>query len=242
MRVQLTLAHVADAFGVEPSAVRGWVRDGDLPCTDDRGHLTFDRAEVVAWAAQRGLLAKAGALAVQHPGGGSAPVLSGLLRTGGIWRDVPPDRAIETLEAAAARLPGATVAVRQLLTHRLRAADGISWAPVGRGVALPHLRQRVTLGREAGLCALLLLRGPLTLAVMPPDELPITRLVFFIAPSPRAHLDLVGRLTRALLRDDLRQLLMDGAPDATIFTALAEHDAAIEAGASIAQRPERAKP
>ena len=55
-----------------------------------------------------------------------------------------------------------------------------------------------------------------------------------IAPSPRAHLDLLGRLSRSLGRGPLRDLILKGAADEEIFSAVALAD---ESGAS-ASHPE----
>jgi PTS system nitrogen regulatory IIA component len=103
----------------------------------------------------------------------------------------------------------------------LRAPDGVSWAPVGEGLALPHLRTPVALGRDAGIFALLFLRAALPAAGTGPDGVPVTRLLFFIAPSPRAHLEFLGQLGGALVRGPLRQVVLDGGPDAAILAALA---------------------
>jgi PTS system nitrogen regulatory IIA component len=123
-------------------------------------------------------------------------------------------------------LPGVTPPVRQMLTQRLRAKGGVTWAPVGGGFALPHPAVRVALGRDAGTIALVLLRDALPLEEAPPYGEPVRRLIFFIAPSPRAHLDLLGRLSRLLTRGPLRELLVRGAGDDEILNAIAAADAA----------------
>jgi PTS system nitrogen regulatory IIA component len=119
--------------------------------------------------------------------------------------------------------------VRQLLAQRLRQPNGVSWAAVGDGLALPHLRTPVALGREAGTFAILMLREALTLNEPVPDATPITRLLFFVAPSPRAHLELLGLLSSALLRGGLRQPVIAGASDEEIFAALIAAEAAAAA-------------
>jgi PTS system nitrogen regulatory IIA component len=108
----------------------------------------------------------------------------------------------------------------------MRATGGVTMAPIGRGFALPHPGARITLGRESGTVALVLLRDALALAEPPADGVPVTRLVFFVAPSPRAHLDLLARLSRDLTRGSLRELLERGAPDEEIFQAVEATDAA----------------
>jgi nitrogen PTS system EIIA component len=217
----LNVIQLAESFGVEESVVEGWIRDEALPAIEDRGRKLFDRVQVVAWAAERGRVVKAGFLAPSRPATSPGRNLNVLLRTGGIWRDVPSAEVVNTLERIVTVLPGTTPEVRKILSQRLHAPTGVTWAPVGGGLALPHLRAHVALGRDAGLLAILLLRDTLPLAEPPPDGVPVTRLLFFIAPSPRAHLDLLAQLSMALKRGPLRELLLKAAPDAEIFAVLA---------------------
>ncbi len=230
----LNLVQIAESFGVSESVIEGWIRNESMPHMTDRGRLLFDRAQVVEWAATRGLATRAGFLTPQTSAFATGCQIEPLLRAGAIWRDVPAAEVLSVLEKVVAALPGATPPIRQLLTQRLRTVGGITWAAVGGGFALPHPSARVALGRESGTVALLLLRDGLAQAGPTPDEMPVTRLFFFIAPSPRAHLDLIGRLTRALSQDNFRDLIVKGAGDAEIFAAAAATDAAAAAG----NRPE----
>ena len=191
----------------------------------DGDRWMFDRAEVVAWAAARGRLAKTGFLAPDQPRLSEHRRLAAMLEAGGIWRDLEPSRVIEVLGTVVARLPGASEPVRGLLGQRLRAADGVSWAPIGHGLALPHLRTPVALGHASGIIAVLFLRDVLTLAGPGPDGSPVRRLLFFVAPSPRAHLELLGQLSAALLRGGLLRLLLDEAADDRLFAAMDEVEA-----------------
>jgi len=217
----LNIIQLAESFGVEENVVEGWVRNESLPAIEDRGRLLFDRRQVVDWAAERGRVAKAGFLAPPRPGNSPGRRIETLLRTGGIWRDVPASELFDVLERIVSVLPGATPDVRKILAQRLRAPGGINWAPVGHGLALPHLRAHVSLGRDSGLLAILFLRDALTRAEPPPDGVPVTRLLFFIAPSPRAHLEMLSQLSTTLTRGSLRGLLLQDALDAEIYSALA---------------------
>jgi len=221
----LNLVQIAESFGVAEKVVEGWIRHEGLPHTPDRGRLLFDRAQVADWAAKRGLAAQAGFLAPESPQLTTGWRLDALLRAGGIWRDVAPDAVSDVLRQIVLALPAVPLPLRAVLAQRLQAPGGIAFAPVGGGVALPHPSARVALGRDAGVVALLLLRAPLTLTEAVPDDVPVTRLIFFIAPSPRAHLDLLGRLSRLLVRGPLRELLGRGATDEEIHRAVAAEDA-----------------
>lgn len=230
----LNLVQLAESLGVSEKVVEGWIRDEGLPHTPDRGRLLFDRAQVAQWAATRGLTAQVGFLAPETSALATQLQIGPLLRAGGIWRDVPPAELPDVYARIVNGLPGATPPVRQLLGQRLRVKGGVTLAPVGGGFALPHPSARITLGRDSGMVALLLLREALPREEAPPDGVPITRLFFFIAPSPRAHLDLLGRLSRLLVRGPLRDLVIKGAPDEEVFRAVDLVDAA----ATNAAKPE----
>jgi PTS system nitrogen regulatory IIA component len=223
----LNLIQLAESFGVSERTVEGWIRDEGLPHTPDRGVLLFDRAQVVQWAATRGLAAKAGFLAPETPALASVLRLGPLLRSGGVWRNVAPAELPEVFAQIATRLPGVTPTVRTMLAQRFRANGGVTMAPIGGGYALPHPTARITLGRDSGAVALIILRDPLPPQDLRVDDQPVTRLLFFIAPSPRSHLDLVGRLSRLLSRGTLRNALAEELPDEEIFQAVDAADAAV---------------
>jgi PTS system nitrogen regulatory IIA component len=230
----LNLIQIAESFGVSEKVVEGWIREEGLPHTPDRGVLLFDRAQVAQWATTRGLAAQAGFLATEAPTLAAVLRVAPLLRAGGIWRDAGAAELPELFARIAAALPGATPPVREMLAQRFRANGGVTMAPVGGGYALPHPSTRVTLGRDSGAVALILLRDALALQELRVDDEPVTRLLFFIAPSPRAHLDLVGKLSRLLMRGTLRGVLDKGGTDEEIFQSVA----AADAEAAVARKPE----
>lgn len=222
----LNLIQLAESFGVSEKVVEDWIRTEGLPHIPEGDRLLFDRSQVANWAAARGLAAQVGFLANTNPAFATGWRLEALLRAGRIWRDVPSANVSATFAQIVASLPSSTPAIRQLVTHRLRAPGGVTIAPVGGGFALPHPSARIALGRDAGIVALVLLRDPLPLPEPPPDGQPVTRLLFFIAPSPRAHLDLLGRLSRLLARGPLVELVARHATDEEIFLAIGDADGA----------------
>lgn len=220
--------------------VEDWVRHEDLPHIVDRDRFLFHGEEVAGWARARGLSAKAGFLAEEAAPLRDSIGLDPLLRAGGIWRDVAAKDARAALATVVSEMPGVDEPVCQLLAQRIQSPGGLVWAPVGRGFALPHLSARVALGRDAGVIALVLLRDPLPLEDPPPDGEPVTRLVFFIAPTPREHLDLLARLARLVRGDALRSALREAADDESVFRTVAAAEAA--AAGAPAARPADPEP
>ena len=222
----LNLVQIAESFGVAENTVENWIRAEGMPHLEDRGRILFDRAQVSQWAAARGLGASTGFLAPAVPTFATGWRLEPLLAAGGIWRGVSADEVTDTFARIVDQLPGTAPAIRKMVGQRLRSIGGVTVAPVGAGFALPHPSARIALGRDSGIVALLLLRDPLPMVEPPPDGVPVTRLFFFLAPSPRAHLDLLGRLSRMLSRGPLRDLVARGATDMEILDAVAAADRA----------------
>lgn len=215
----VNVIQLAESLGVEESVVEGWVRNEGLPCIRDSGRMLFDRNQVASWAAERGLAARAGFLAPNAAGPASAR-LEALLKTGGVWRDVDPSEVLRTLEQILLTLSGASPAITRMLGQRIYNPDAINWAPVGHGFALPHLRARVSLGRDSGLLALLFLKSPLPFSEPPPDGVQVDKLLFFVAPTPRAHLEMLAQLSFALRSSTLREQLRSTTPDAELLDLL----------------------
>jgi nitrogen PTS system EIIA component len=223
----LNLIEIAESFGISEKVVEDWIRDEGLPHVSDRGRLLFDRAQVVHWAAAHGLTSRAGFLAPEKDALTMGLTLAPMFRAGGIWRDVSAQNTLEVLERIIRSLGGVAESVKKLMVQRLRAQGGINWAPVGGGFALPHFSARITLGRDSGVVALLLLRDGLPLPEPAMDGLPTRRLFFFISPSPRAHLDILGRLSRAIASGMIGGLIEQGATDAELILALKTSDAGV---------------
>lgn len=191
----LNLTQIAESLGVSEAVVTDWVRREGMPHVHDRGRILFEQAQVLEWAARRGLSAQSGFLSESAP---DTPLdLSQLLRRGGIWRGVQPTGLPQVWKDIVLRIPALPAPVRDLLCLRVASPNGVVLAPVGSGYALPHPGMRVALGDQSALAALVFLASPLP-ETKTPDNVPISRLIFFISPTPRLHVNMLGLLARRI--------------------------------------------
>ena len=208
----INLIQIAESFGVTEQVVTEWVRKEGMPHVHDRDRILFERSQVMNWAASHGLGVQGGFLSEPAPSQANAQELAALLRRGGIWRDIDPDGLGDVFQGIVRRLPAVQPAVMDLITRRIAAPGGITAAPVGGGFALPHPAMRVALGEANALTALIRLSAPWS-GVQAPDKLPVTRLLFFISPTPRLHVNMLGLLARAIASGRLGQALDQGEDD-----------------------------
>lgn len=230
----INLIQIAESFGVSEHVIMEWVRKEDMPHVHDRDRILFERSQVMDWAASHGLGGQGGFLSEPAPSLANSRELVTLLRRGGIWRDVNTADLDRVFERIVRNLPGLPAAVSNMLAQRILAPGGITAAPVGAGFALPHPAMRVALGEACALVALIQLNTAWN-AVQPPDGTPVTRLLFFISPTPRLHVNMLGLLARSIASGMLNQALDNGADDETllrIFAECAGKDVARATGAS----------
>lgn len=201
----LNLIQIAESFGVSESVVTDWVRKEGMPHVHDRGRILFERSQVMEWAAKHGLAAHTGFLSEPAPAQADTLALGPLLRRGGIWRDVLQTDLPQICDRIVGRLPGLPGPVQNMLVQRMCAPGGVNIAPVGSGFALPHPAMSVSLGEDCALVALILLKTPFTEAD-PPDGIPITRMLFFISPTPRLHVNMLGLLAKGITSGALQNL------------------------------------
>ena len=215
----LNLTQIAESFGVSEHVVTEWVRKEDMPHVHDRDRILFEKGPVLAWAARKGLAANAGFLVQSAQPLTAALDLAALLKRGGIWRDISPEDLPGVFERVLDALPGLTPAVRGMLVRRMTSSNGLTAAPIGRGFALPHPASGIFLGKACALVALIKLNAPWALA-SPPDGIPVTRLLFFISPTPRQHVNMLGLLARCISSGLLEQALDKGGDDEALVRAL----------------------
>lgn len=217
----INLIQIAESFGVSEHVITEWVRKENMPHVHDRDRILFERSEVMDWAASHGLGGQGGFLSEPAPSLANSTELGTLLRRGGIWRDVSTVDLDRMFERIVRSLPGLPAAVSNMLAQRILAPGGITAAPVGSGFALPHPSMRVALGEACALVALIQLNTAWS-AVHPPDGIPVTRLLFFISPTPRLHVNMLGLLARSIASGMLNQALDNGADDETLLRLFAE--------------------
>lgn len=217
----INLIQIAESFGVSEHVIMEWVRKEGMPHVHDRDRILFERSQVMDWAASHGLGGQGGFLSEPAPSLANSRELVTLLRRGGIWHDVNTADLDSVFERIVRNLPGLPAAVSNMLAQRILAPGGITAAPVGAGFALPHPAMRVALGEACALVALIELNSAWS-AVQPPDGIPVTRLLFFISPTPRLHVNMLGLLARSIASGMLNQALDNGADDETLLRIFAE--------------------
>jgi PTS system nitrogen regulatory IIA component len=95
---------------------------------------------------------------------------------------------------------------RDLLVEVLLAREALGSTAVGDGIAIPHVRSPLVFAGSKGALALCYLESPVPFDA--PDHQPVHTLFALVSPTIRGHLQLLSRLSLALLDSGFRAAVL----------------------------------
>ncbi|MBI5836000.1 MAG: PTS sugar transporter subunit IIA [Candidatus Eisenbacteria bacterium] len=218
--MELSLADAARMLALPEHTLYWWARRGEAPAYLVGDRYRFNEVELLEWAARRSLPARPAA----GPRDPDAVQLKPALERGGIHRAVPGGDRAAVLRAVVDRLPLPDDSQRPLLLELLLSREDLGATAIGGGIALPHPRQPVLLGRGEPRAALALLERQVDFGA--PDGEPVRALLVLICASVRAHLALLRSAARAFSDAPLRSLVLASAGDEELLQRLAQVESA----------------
>jgi nitrogen PTS system EIIA component len=209
--VKLTAREAARLLAVTETEVYRWVDSGTIPFYMVNHQPRFARTELLEWATSRRLAVSPEMFQSEDDGEGRlGPTLAEALERGGIHAGIAGASREVVLRAAVDRLPFLDEADRALLGELLVARQSAGATAIGEGIAIPHVRSPVVCPGGAGAITLCYLEQPLDFQAT--DGQPIHTLFLILSPAIATHLQLLSKLSLALLDPGFRALVARRAP------------------------------
>jgi PTS system nitrogen regulatory IIA component len=224
--MRLGVREVAERMGVSEDTVFRWVDRENLPASRVDGQFRFSPAAVYEWATSRGVPI-GGDLFVEAPVAPGALVVQAL-RRGGIVEGLKGDDREAVLRAAVARLELPAHADREVILHMLLARDKLGSSAIGRGFAVPHVRNPIVLRVPEPLATLFLLEHPIEFGAL--DRHPVHSLFLLITATTHSHLVLLSRLASVLQDDQVCAAVEQRLPAREILSTVERAEAKLDLG------------
>lgn len=199
--VKINVREAARLLSVSESEVYRWIEDGDIPCHIVNHQPLFSRAELLEWAT-----AHRKPLSTELFDDGRASIsLAAAIERGGVYDHVAGRDRESVLRAVVEHLPIADPGERDLVLAIMLAHEKDASTGVGDGVAIPHVRAPLVIaGAPAAIAVCYLEHGVSFDAI---DGNPVHTVFAMMTPTIRAHLQLLSRLSLALLDPAFRAAL-----------------------------------
>ena len=204
--MKITVREAARLLSVSESEIYRWIDDGDIPCHVVNHQPLFGRAELLEWAT-----AHRKPLSTELFDDGHAAIsLAPAIARGGVHDRVAGRDRESVLRAVIERLPIADPGERELVLAVMLAHEKEASTGVGEGVAIPHVRAPIVLAGAPAAIAVCYLEHRVPFDAS--DGQPVHIVFAMMTPTIRAHLQLLSRLSLALIDPGFKDALAHGAP------------------------------
>jgi PTS system nitrogen regulatory IIA component len=203
----LTVRDVVRMLGVTENDLFRMVESAEIPVCKVHGQYRFNRDEVLEWATARRMTLKSSS---SDSGVGGLPRLDEALRAGGVHRGIGGTDKKSVLTAAMGAISLPANVDRAFLAQMLLAREEMASTGIGKGIAIPHVRNPVILPIAESMVALCYLDTPIEFGAL--DGEPVHSLFLIFTTSTRGHLHILSRLMFAL-RDERFQAGLDARAD-----------------------------
>jgi PTS system nitrogen regulatory IIA component len=236
--MKLNVREASRVLAVSESQVYRWVEAGEIPCYLVNHQPLFSRAELLEWATARRLpvsteLFEDG----DEDNGARPPRLAEALERGGIHHQVRGSDRQSVLRAVIERLPLPEDEDREVLLQVLLAREATGSTGIGEGIAIPHVRGPVVLPGTRGSATLCFLETPVPFGAI--DGQPVHTIFVLLSATVRGHLQLLSRLSMALLDAGFKAAVVRRAPAPEILAEARRVDGALAEGRPPAARQGR---
>jgi len=215
--MKLTVKDVASLLHVSEKSVYRWIKDSGLPSHRVNDQYRFNRAEVLEWATAHRVPVSPELLSEPDSHGSPMPTLSDALESGGIHYRVEGADKQSTLQTVVRLLRLPEEVDRDYLYRVLLAREALGSTGVGRGIAIPHVRNPIVLHVPRATITLCFLEQPIEFDAI--DGQPVHTLFTLISPTVRAHLHMLSRLAFALGQPEFQAVLSSQGSRESILAA-----------------------
>lgn len=192
--MNLRVKDAAALLHVSEKTVYRWVAQTKLPFYQVNNQYRFNRADLLEWATSNRV--PLSPQIMEEPGDAFIPSLAEAFQTGGIYYRVEGNDKASVLRNMVNILALPREVDRDFLYQVLLARESLGSTAIGGGIAIPHVRNPITLHVERPLIALCFLENPIDFQSI--DGLPVHTLFTIVSPTIKAHLSLLSRLSFAL--------------------------------------------
>jgi len=203
--VQLTVREVSRFLNVSERTVTQWIKRRGLPTQQLNGQYRFNRSELLEWASTNQIKISKELFDHLDHDDEPVPTLADALEAGGFYYDLQDADKKRALEALVQVLPLPEATDRELLLRLFLAREAAATTAIGRGIALPHVRNPIVLNVPRPMVTLCFLKKPVDFGAL--DGQPVHVLFSLICPTMRSHLQLLSRISYALHDEKLSRTL-----------------------------------
>ena len=198
----LTTEEVAALLGLPLVTIQRWEHQGKIPYKIIRHKRLYKRREILEWARDHDFSVKT---EIDDQNSGSDRILYSAMKRGGIYYNIAGRNIVEVFESALNVLPFLSQSDRKIVLNEMLDREELASTGIGRGVAIPHTRERLPIGSEQIFIPVLFLQNKIEFNAI--DGAPVYVLFMIFTGNTKDHLMVLSRISHALKDRQILKIL-----------------------------------
>jgi PTS system nitrogen regulatory IIA component len=200
----LTSAEVAQLLDLPLVTIQRWIHQGKIPVKTSKQEKYFRKNEILEWAKAHDFTVKS---QIPEAGTATGKVLSQAIKRGGIYINLEGNDIYSVFENAINRLPFIADKDKHPLLNELLNREELASTGIGKGIAIPHTRNRLDLGLDTITVPVFFLKNPIDFNSI--DGLPVKVLFIIFTTSTKDHLQILSKISYLLHQNNFISLLQE---------------------------------
>lgn len=200
--MKLTVREISKLLKVSEKIVYDWINKEELPAYKVNDQYRINQTDLMEWAASRKISLPTTMVRYKK----EAPMgLVQALEKGGIVYGIQGDTKEKVLNAVVQILKLPKEMDRKNLFQILLAREALASTGIGKGIALPHVRNPIVLPLLHPTLTLCFLQKPVDFGSL--DGIPVHTLFIILSPTIHLHLQMISHLSFALFNENFKTLI-----------------------------------
>ncbi|MCP4153144.1 MAG: PTS transporter subunit EIIA [bacterium] len=213
----LSAKEVATLFEIPLVKVQRWVHQGKIPCKFKDNEYFFKKNEILEWADSHNFTiaekkTEKGIVEEVDSSLGSA------IRKGSVTYNLKGDDIFTVLQNAIMSMEFPVDVNKDLILDEIIFRESIASTGIGKGVAIPHLKDVQHLKLQYPMIPVFFLNKPIDFNSI--DGKPVSVLFFIFTPSTEFHLKILSKLSFCLHNDEFLAMLEKGVEEEQLLTKI----------------------
>ncbi|MBN1984414.1 MAG: PTS sugar transporter subunit IIA [Chitinivibrionales bacterium] len=227
--MQLTVRDVSRILSIPEKSVYSLIKNKNLPAFQINRAYRFNKAEIVEWAMNNGYQLSPEFFVGHDTESGveTIPMLSTMLGKDTIFYNINGIDTPSVMKELIRRIEFIHDNEKQNILSALLAREMLGSTAIGKGIAIPHVRNPIVVNLKKSSIFLAFLREPIDFGAL--DGMKVDTLFLLLSTTTKLHLNILARLSYVLQQAEVIKLLQKKAPCDAIIHAIASAEQRINA-------------
>jgi PTS system nitrogen regulatory IIA component len=231
----LSVKQAAKLMDISEKTLYRWIGEGTLPAFRVKGQYRFNRVELLEWVTAKRIAVSPDLMLEPESVGAPLPRLCDVVTAHDIHYRVAGHDKTSVIRNALLHLRLPNEVDRGNLLKILLAREDLGTTAMGRGIAIPHVRNPLVLHVEEPAICICFLENAIEFHAL--DGEPVRFLFLLVSPTLRSHLHLMSRLAAVLQNSRFYDALKSEAGRESLLEILQTVENSLASGTALVQLP-----